>query len=617
LEHLAKLGIFERQGGVTPAWEQAPRQKVRGLWVFILAIVVVVGGGIGGYYYADQVKNERLAQAVQLNEEVVLMLRSGLLSELAATDDKLKKSFELDSLSEKAARLWLENRVLFALIAPGESRGIDSANHRAKRVGLAEERIAFGRVAAFYAEGDLAGAAALLPKWDKLAGKDAYYQLVAGAVLERAGDIRALERFERARALDPKLPLADLFLARLALLELGPEKARPVLDSFKKKTKDTAAIQALEALYWAQGRDRKIPLGASATPSEAGESKLVFPLRPIRHVVAAVQAIDSGDYKEATRAIEAGLERTRSPAMATRLGFLAIQSDNEQLARKAALRALSFSAVYPGARVLAARVALLGGRLGEAQKAVEELDAESSDVAIVRAVVAYETLDLSALESALTAFGEDKARPELAALVAGPGTILGTAYPDEAELQKIAQPHVPWGTLVAVDAALDSGQLEFAEEVTNDWPKGAGRPAHNLRQARLARYKGEREAALKFSEAALAAPTFAAVSERVLSLLFAEQIPAARSVVAAYPALLGPSAGWLSILIDVADGRDKQAKASASNKDFPPEATPLSLRLLAARALAVSGDKRAKDFVKLMRQVARKHPDSVALAELL
>ena len=45
---------------------------------------------------------------------------------------------------------------------------------------------------------------------------------------------------------------------------------------------------------------------------------------------------------------EAGAGKTR----------LAIEAGDEQLARKAALRALQFAAVYPRARTLAARVAL-------------------------------------------------------------------------------------------------------------------------------------------------------------------------------------------------------------------------------------------------------------------
>ncbi len=617
LEHLARVGIFEPKGGVTPACEQAPKQRTRGSWVLILATVLVTAAGGGGYYYAGQVKAERLARAEALNQDIAQLLHSGTLDNIRSTDDKLRESFELDSLSKRAARLWLENRVLYTLLAPGEPRGLDSATHRAKRVEVEEAQYAFGKVAGFLAEGDLAGAAALLPKWDKQSGKDAYYQLVAGAVLERAGDLRAIERYEAARALDKKLLVADMLLARLALLELGPEKGKAVLEAFKQKGGDAASVQALEALYWAVSSDRPTQVPSTAKIDKGAEASLAVPLRPIVHAVEALRAIEAGDYKQASRAIAEGVERTLSPAMATRLGFLAIQAGDEQLARKAALRALSFSAVYPKARVLAARVALLGGRLEEAQKAIEQLDPSSKDVAIVRAVVAYETLDISALDAAVQAFEDHKDRPELEALLATPGILKGQGYPNKEALTRIDQPQIPWGQAVAVDAALAKGELELAAKLVESWPSDVVRPVYSLRLSRLARYQGQRESALKHSEQALSTPTAPAVVERVLVLLEVENIDAARDVVARYPALLGSSAGWLNILVDAAAGRDKQAAASASAKDFPPEGAPLALRLLAARAFAAAKDKRAKEFVKLMQREAKGHPEVVKLNALL
>ncbi|HEU5074418.1 MAG TPA: hypothetical protein VFU02_09600, partial [Polyangiaceae bacterium] len=109
LEHLARVGLFEPEGAVRPAWEHAPKQKTRGAWVFVLATVLVAAGGGGGYYYAEQVKAKRTAQAAQLNTEVSRLLLSGTLDNVRATDEKLKQAFELDSLSKDAARRWLEN----------------------------------------------------------------------------------------------------------------------------------------------------------------------------------------------------------------------------------------------------------------------------------------------------------------------------------------------------------------------------------------------------------------------------------------------------------------------------------------------------------------------------
>ena len=63
LEHLARVGLFEPHGGAAPAWEQAPRQKARGNWLLMAAIVLAAGGGLGGWQYAKQVKAEKAAQA--------------------------------------------------------------------------------------------------------------------------------------------------------------------------------------------------------------------------------------------------------------------------------------------------------------------------------------------------------------------------------------------------------------------------------------------------------------------------------------------------------------------------------------------------------------------------
>jgi tetratricopeptide (TPR) repeat protein len=617
LQHLARVGLFEPAGAVRPAWEQAPKRKTRGSWVLILATVLVAVAGTGGYYYARHVKAERLQRATALNDEVAVMLNTGALEKIRATDEKLTESFELDSLSKKAARLWLQNRVLNLLLAPGDPSGIDSASHRAKQVELQDHEFAFGKVASFLSEGDLAGAAALLPKWDKKAGKDAYYQLTGGAVLERAGDLRAIERYEAARALDKKLLVADLLLARLVLLEMGPEKAKPVIDSFEKKGGEEKAVRALRALAWAVDRDRPEKLPEDAQVNRSVENELVVPLRPVVYVVDALRSIESEEYELASTAIEAGVARSLSPAMATRLGFLAIQADNEKLARNAALRALKFSAVYPGARVLAARVALLGGRLDEAQKAIEQLDPDSPEVAVVRGVVGYETLDTSSLSSAVESFGDDKERFELSALAAGTEVLLGTAYPDVEKLEKMAQPQVPWGQLVAVDAALALGELELAEKLVKPWPTDVVRPVFSLRLARLYRYQGKKEKALQESERALITPSATAVVERVLSLLESEDAKTARSVVARYPVLLGTAKDWLNILIDVSDGQEKRAKAAAAALDPPPEATPLLIRLLAARALVLAGDKRGKAIYVGLRRSAKKHPEVEALGKLL
>ncbi len=213
----------------------------------------------------------------------------------------------------------------------------------------------------------------------------------AGAVLERAGDLRALERYDAARQLDPEFIPAQLLLARLLLLEFGGERAKPVLEALRKKLGDAPITRALSALAWVVDSERpeSLPDDAKLEPGDA--EKLPAPLNGVPAMVEAVQAMRAGDLPKVSRAIDSAVTGAMTPSLATGLGFLAIEAGGEQLARKAALRALQFAAVYR-ARTLAARVALLGGRLDEAQKAIEELDPAAPDVAVVRGVVAYEAM---------------------------------------------------------------------------------------------------------------------------------------------------------------------------------------------------------------------------------
>lgn len=619
LDSLARVGVYEPAGGAAPAWETPTLQKTRGSWVLIVGTIVVLGAGGGAYYYAKKVKDDRAEYARKLSDEVDIMIHSGDMSELHASDEKLSKIFELDSRSSRAAKLWLQNRVLTALMIPDEPRGIDSAVHRARQVEVPEAEVAFGKIASFLVEGDLAGAASVLPRYDKEAGKDAFYQLTAGAVLERAGDLRAIERYEAAQKQDPKLVLADVLLARLALFELGVKKARPVIDALKKKTGETPNTRALEALAWAVDGDRPKDLPKSAVLSEDDKRSLILPLLPVPAIVEAIQAMGSASgAAKISSSIDSAILLSDTPAMATQLGFLAIKAGDEKLARKAALRALQFSALYPQARVLASRVALLGGRLDEAKKAIEELDPRTPEVVVVRGVVAYESLDGGELGSAVEALGESAKHPDYAGLAAGKSVVLGREMPAPEKLEEMSQPFIPWGEIVAVDAAMATGNLELADKLVKAWGDGASRPVFALRVAQLRRYQDKLDEADKYSARALDGTTTARVlSERVYCLVAKDQANQARDLIAKYPSLLGPMADWLRMYVDAKTNKAADARSKAAQLDFPSEEAPLLLRLGAARALAAVKDRRAKNYVSTLQRRLKKHPElALAAADL-
>ena len=86
--------------------------------------------------------------------------------------------------------------------------------------GAGEGELAFASLAAALATGDAAAAQALMARLDADPGRasDAYYQLAAGAALDRAGDPKALERYDAALRAEPRLVAAELRLVRAALL---------------------------------------------------------------------------------------------------------------------------------------------------------------------------------------------------------------------------------------------------------------------------------------------------------------------------------------------------------------------------------------------------------------
>ena len=617
LEHLARVGLYEPGGGATPAWETPPRQKSRGAIAILIATVVIAAAGGGTYEYSRRLKARRAIEADTLNTQVDKLLKSGKPSDLKSTDARLTHAFELDSRSQRAGRLWLQNRVLNALLLAGETRGIDAAVYRGRQVGLPEKELLVGKIASFLVEGDVAGGAAVLARSDKDAGTDAYYQLAAAAVLERAGDPRAVERYEAAVQLAPDLVPAEMLLARLLLLERGSDAAKPVIESLRKKSGDTPSTRALSALSWVVSHDRpdEVPSEAQLQPTDAAQ--LPAPLAAVPAMVDAATALNKQDLPAASKAIDSAITLAMTPALAAGLGFLAIEAGDEVVARKAALRALQFSGVYPRARTLAARVALLGGRIDEAQKAIEELDPASADVAVVRAVVAYESLETQDLKGALEALGNSAVGPAFSALDAATGVINGTAFPPADKLMDMAAPDKPWGELVAVDAALETGNLAMAEKLLGKRSLETLRPVHLRRLARLRRFQGKLDDALRASAAAaeggMALPL---LLERVYELLAKDDVAGAKQLAAKYPSLLGPLSGWVGVLTDVASKQAASATVRLSKLDLPPDESPIAVRVLVARALMTGKDKRSKPYVTALLKKLPKNPDVLAAAAI-
>ncbi len=626
LEALQISGIFEADGAVKPqvfAWDKPERGKRRigSLISLITLAVFIVGGATGAYYYVTDKRAKQHLEAEKLLAKIDTDLSASDARLLEPSEQTIAKVFDLESRSPHAALTWLHERAMVGLLKGGENVAFEDGTVRAKEVGVEDKRLAFTYAASFLFQGDTAGAASSLAKWDGKADDDAWYQLIAGATFERAGDARALDRYAAAVKLDPNLVVAQILLARATAVDGDPHRAGELAKEFRAKYPDRIEGTTLVALAWARDPLRGEP------PAEAKEivdkvDVLPTPLKAVAPAVRALLAIEQHKNDEAKGALQKGLAVADTPGIAAWLGSIALATGDEALARKGALSAVSFSAVYPPARMLAARVALLGARLDEALKATEELPPTSPDVAIVTAAVAYEKLDGERMRSALDGVPEEtKKLPFLVPLVRGQALMAGNAQALGSDRAlDMADDDTPWADLVAMDAALDVGDVDLAHKVATKWQGETTnvRALRAVRLAKLARWDGKNEDADRFSRAALEGGTVTvrALSERVFTLVAMGKHADAIAVLKAYPNVGGPLHKWLRAYAIASNGKLEEARAIIASEDPPPGLAPLPARTIAAAAYgAVKDTRHGNEYVKAIVQGGFANPDVATAAE--
>lgn len=624
LEALQISGVFEADGAVTPAakykWDKPDkgRRRIGSFATLITMAILVIGGGTGIFYYVKDKRARQHVMAEELLAKIDANLDASEAGRLDQAEKDIARSFDLESRSPHAALTWLHERAMVGLLKGGADVAFEDGTQRAKEVGVAEKQIAFAYVASFLFQGDTAGAAAVLAKWDGKADDDPWYQLLAGATFERAGDPRALERYAAAVKLGPNIAVAEILQARATAIDGDARRAGDLAKELRTKRADRIEGQALVALAWARDPLRGEPPPEAKDIADKVEA-LPVSLKVVPHAVRALLAIDQRKTDDARAALTKGLGVADTPGAAAWIGGIALTTGDEALARKAALAAVSFSAVYPPARMLAARVALLGARLDEALKATEELAPASPDVAIVTAAVSYEKLDSERMSRALDALpDEGKKLPFLVPLVRGQHLLAGKAdaLPAEKALD-MADDEAPWADLVAMDAALDTGDLELARKIAGQW-KGDARPLRAVRLARLARYDGKNEDADRASKAALEGATVTprALAERVFVLCATGKSTDALALFKQYPNVGGPLAKWLRAYATAAHGKMEEARAIVSQEDPPPALAPLPSRVIAAAAYgAIKDAKHGNEYVKALATAGFMNPDVVTAAE--
>ncbi|HLK37393.1 MAG TPA: tetratricopeptide repeat protein [Polyangiaceae bacterium] len=622
LDALALAGVYEPNAkGAGATWDRpgkGPRRK--GAPTLVAAMVLFLAGSVGTYFFYRHKRALDHAQAEALLDSVEATLREAKPDALPDAERALARALALETRSPRAALDWARERAMVGLVKSGADVAFEDAMARAKEVGVPEEKYAFARVASFLFQGDNAGAAAVLPRWDGPAASDAYYQAVAGATLERAGDGRDRDRYASATKDDPSLFVAQVGLVRTTAIRGDVQEAMRLAKELRIKMPDRAEPIALVALAWGRdpARDEDHP------PPEADEvskraAELPSGLKFVPSAIAALRAVDRHAPDEARTALQAGLAQAEAPGAAVWLGAIALPLGDEGLARKAALAALQLSAVYEPARALAARVALLGGRLDEALKATDELDPTSTDVAVVRAASAYERVDADGVARALEAIPPAARKlPQFDALSMGPDVLAGRVQQDGARLVAMASNDDPWDDLVAIDVALDSGDLPTADKVAALWGKGAdAQPLRAVRLARLARYEGRLDEADALSQSALDHGTVTprVLWERAFALVARNKSAEVGPLLARYPLVLGPVATWLSAYAVASGGGIEAAKGRTSAVDPPPAMAPLAVRVVTAAALGAMKDRRrGAEFVRSVLTTGSLHPDLVAAA---
>jgi Flp pilus assembly protein TadD len=625
LDALTFAGVYEPSlgGAARPAGWDRPNAgpKRKGSAALITGMVLFLAGSVGTYFFYQHKRGIDHVQAEALLVTVEAQLRASRPDALPGIQQSLAQALQLESRSPRAALDWTQDRAMVGLVKAGEDIAFEDAMARAKDLGVPEEKYAFAHVASFLFQGDTAGAAGVLPRWDGPAATDAWYQLVAGAALERAGDARARDRYAAAAKLDPELVVAQVGLARVTAIAGDAGDAMKLAKALRVKWPDRAEPIALVALAWGRDRLREdTPPPAEVDQLRARADELPSGLKFVPHAIAALGALDKHALDDARAEVQSGLAVADSPGAAVWLGAIALPLSDEALARKAALGALQLSAAYEPARALAARVALLGGRLDEALKATEDLDPASPDVAVVRAASAYERVDPDGVVRGLEALSpETRKLPFVSSLVLASEVLYGHIQIDGAKLIALANDDdAPWSNLIAMDIALDTGDLAGADKIAAGWGKESeSQPLRALRLARLARYEGRLDAADALSQAALDSATVTprVLWERAFTLVARGRVAEVAPLLSRYPLVLGPLATWLSAYASASSGSVEAAKGKTASIDPPPSSATLGARVVAAAAFGAMKDRRrGGDYVHDVLATGSLHPDLVAAA---
>lgn len=580
------------------------RAKGRGLTrtLVTLLALALIAVPVAVALWQRQEANEK--DAKELCYQAAAALSAGGPTATQVVNDNLARALDLAPSSAEVATCLTRVRALEVLEQePSIAGELQKMISGAEDLGASDAEVAYLDVVAAVGTRDASRAEALVARYDQDPARrvHAVYELSAGATMELVGDARAVDRYKAALGLESSLFAAQVRLARALLL--GGAYAQGVIrvQELFQTTPGRAETRTLDALasYLDPTRENAGQVPLDLPPPEE------LPVT-LRGIARALSATFASDRSARAAAFAMAVTETDAPASAVFCGTLALRFGEIGVARDAATRAVETAPTYAPAHVLAARVALLEGRAEEAQRQLTGLDGPA--VSAVRALVAYETADTQRLA-------------ELAGLIRNPEAI-GYAIVSAAQertrgeralsveqIEALAVRRDVWGPIIAMDGALDRGDLKLAERLLGAHADIFATPLGAQRRGRLLRYEGKLDEARKvLAGAPLVRP---ALIER--AFLDAE-VPAERArALTSLGERYEPERKWVEAYLN---GRTSPAKAAPilGKLKVPAENEPFSLRLTAALAMSTARDLRGADLVRGLIASHRQNPDVIRAA---
>jgi tetratricopeptide (TPR) repeat protein len=576
------------------------RKRNRRLVTALALLLIAVPVGLALW----QKHEDRQKEAKNLCYHAATALAAGGAESAKTANDALQQAFDLEPSSGDVAACLTRVRALQVLEqSPSSADQLVHMITSAERFGASPPEIAYLEVAAAIGVRDGKRAESLVARYDQDPARRIHsvYELSAGAALDLVGDARASDRYKAALGLEPSLFVAEVRLARSLLLggahAQGATRVQGLFQTFPGRP-ETKVLDALVRIQDPAQTMGPLPKLELPLPEEVPLS--------LRAIVRALSAGVLPDKAQRAAGLAAAIAESDAPSSAVFCGTIALSVGETGLAREAVRRATETAPAYVPALMLSTKAALLEGRAEEASGAASAI--VGPEIGLARALVAYETGDAVRLkESADALRGPDS--PGYVLVVAARDRLVGAKALALPRIEALSVARDPWGVIIAIDAALDRGEIKLARGLLEREAALAATPLGAERMGRLLRYEGRIDDARKvLSGAPLTRPALLqrAYADAEVS---AEREKSAASVGERYE----PERRWVEAYL-VGRGSPLKASPLLAKQKVPAGDAPLSLRIAAGLALGASRDQRGEELVRGMVAEFRQNPDVIRAA---